>query len=106
MNQHVTWVLLGKYLLAKSSSIDTGSEGIWLIIPGITLMLHKLNQWTSNGNRYQIKIYTTTKVDFDDIKSENTENNHVLFKNGTNVVPCPSEEIDVILQLLIEENDH
>lgn len=46
------------------------------------------------------------EVDFDDVKSEHNENNHILFKNGTNIVPSLTEEVDVILQLFIKENDH
>jgi len=46
------------------------------------------------------------KVDFKYIKSELVENIHILIKNGTNVVPCLTEEVNVILQLFIKENYH
>lgn len=54
----------------------------------------------------KFKFVHKKKVDFDYTKSELVENIHILIKNGTNVVPCLTEEVDVILQLFINENDH
>jgi hypothetical protein len=45
------------------------------------------------GNRNQIQISKK--------KSELVENVHLLIKNGTDVVSCLTQEVDVILQLFI-----
>lgn len=61
VNRWLTYVLLSNILLARLSLIDTGSGGNWLITPGISLMLHKLTQLTSEANRHQIQICTKKK---------------------------------------------
>lgn len=65
--------MLGNIVLARSSSMDTGSGGICLIIPGISLMLHNAIEVTG---RNQIPNVATT-ID-KPLKTRNNEDQHTF----------------------------
>lgn len=61
-----------------------GSGGIWLIMPGIALMLQKMKKRSSKFTKSALfVIYIETM--------------HVLIKDGSYIVPRAVEEVNVFL---------